>query len=168
MPENAFRISHVQPHETDAFLSLADEMDRFYGLDELDHVERTARTQQALFENPPKAYAIAAWQGERAVGLATYSFMWPAEDLTTSLYLKELYVAQYERQKGIGRALVGAVCTVAQSQQCTRVELSTERTNFTARQFYARLGLPENTMQTVRYRLGIDDIDRVSNCGQIT
>lgn len=107
MSENAIRISQVQPSEAVAFLELADDMDRFYGLNELDRAERTARINKALFDDPPKAHALAAWQGTEAVGLVTYSFMWPAEDLTTSLYLKELYVAQHTREKGIGSMLVG-------------------------------------------------------------
>ena len=72
-------------------MELADEMDRFYGAIGLDRDVRLQQMQDALFGERPKAYAQLAWEQQRLVGFASYSFLWRAEGMTTSLYLKELY-----------------------------------------------------------------------------
>jgi len=48
----------------------------------------------ALFADPPLARALLAWDGHVLAGLASYSFLWPADGLSAGLYLKELYVAR--------------------------------------------------------------------------
>lgn len=77
---------------------------RFYRVTEVDPLElRISQIKASLFSDPPSAYAVLAWEDGRLVGLAAYSFLWPAGGLTRSLYLKELYVAETARQKGVGR-----------------------------------------------------------------
>ncbi len=74
--------------------------------------------------------------------MAAYSFLWPTVGLTRSLYLKELYVAQACRGRGIGRLLMQALFGLAAKHGCSRVEWTTDRGNTSAQAFYHRLGLP--------------------------
>ena len=159
---NSIRVAPLQPCEVSSFLELADEMDAFYGQTNFDHTTRSEQLSEALFSEPPHAYALVAWDKGSAVGMSSYSFLWPAENMTTSLYLKELYVAASHRGRGIGRLLVSKTCGVAREQKCTRVELATELGNRDAQQFYARLGMPVNATENIRYRLGQEDIARIS------
>ncbi|MFC5814137.1 GNAT family N-acetyltransferase [Nonomuraea harbinensis] len=137
----------VEPAASDhieALVKLLEEMDRYYGATELDSVEvRTRQVHQALFTEPRIAFALLAWQGEQLVGVASYSFLWPAVGLTRSLYLKELYVAESAQRQGVGTALMDALFALAAEQECSRVEWTTDRENASAQQFYERLSQSE-------------------------
>ncbi|MGY4771138.1 hypothetical protein ACXC9Q_29880 [Kribbella sp. CWNU-51] len=78
--------------DLDQLLTLAEEMDRFYGATEIDPPElRRQQTHDALFGDLPAANSLLAFDGQKVVGFAAYSFLWPAVGLTRSLYLKELF-----------------------------------------------------------------------------
>ncbi|MGR6915445.1 GNAT family N-acetyltransferase [[Actinomadura] parvosata] len=131
----------VTPEQTEPLVELLEEMDRFYGATETDPIEvRRQEIQQALFTDPPAGYALLAWEGERAVGMASYSFLWPAEGLTRSLYLKELYVAEAAQHRGVGTALMNALFELAAKHGCSRVEWTTDTGNSGAQRFYEKLG----------------------------
>jgi len=123
--------------------TLLEEMDRFYGATGTEPAaERERQIRDALFASPPAAYALLAFDGDQLVGMAAYSFLWPAVRLTRSLYLKELYVAERSQRHGIGRALMAALVEVASKQGCSRVEWTTDHDNPGAVAFYAALGAP--------------------------
>jgi GNAT superfamily N-acetyltransferase len=79
---------------------------------------------------------------DELVGLASYSFLWPAAGVTRSLYLKELYVAQARRRQGIGKLLMENLFAVATKHRCSRVEWTTDQESKEAQRFYAELGVP--------------------------
>ncbi len=126
-----------------AMAVLLEEMDRFYGAAGTEPFsERLRQINEALFSSPPAAYALLAWDSTRLAGFAGYSFLWPAVGLTRSLYLKELYVANDYRRRGVGKLLMQAIFDVAGKHGCSRVEWTTDSDNSGAQAFYANLGLP--------------------------
>ncbi len=136
-------VRHAGPEDAAAMAVLLEEMDRFYGTAPTEPLAmRLRQIHEALFANAPAAYALLAWDGIRLAGLAAYSFLWPAVGLTRSLYLKELYVADDYRNRGVGRLLMQAIFDVAGKHECSRVEWTTDRDNSGALGFYAALGLP--------------------------
>ena len=74
------------------------------------------------------------------MGIASYSFLWPAAGVTRSLYLKELYVRQAARRRGVGKLLMDELTGVANLHHCSRIEWTTEPENADAQAFYATLG----------------------------
>lgn len=133
-------VAPATPDQVEALARLLEEMDRFYGATGTDPIEvRHRQIQQALFVDPPAAYALLAWDEEQAVGMASYSFLWPAEGLTRSLYLKELYVAESAQGRGAGTALMNALFELAAKHECSRVEWTTDTANSGAQRFYERL-----------------------------
>lgn len=139
------KVTTAETAHEDAIVDLAEEMDRFYGATDMPEREiRLRQIREALFSDHPAAYAILAWNNESPVGIATYSFLWPAVGLTKSLYLKELYVAESARRCGIGTLLMHNIFEVAAKHDCSRVEWSTESDNPDASEFYARIGAPIN------------------------
>jgi GNAT superfamily N-acetyltransferase len=137
-------VTPAEPSHASAILALAEEMDRFYGATELEPLElRQRQLAEAIFSEQPSAHALLAWDGDRLVGFAAYSFLWPAVGLTRSLFLKELYVVEAARRSGIGRRLMGELFHVATKEGCSRVEWQTETANQVARGFYAGLGAME-------------------------
>lgn len=88
-------VAPAEPVHVDVLAALFEELDKFYGETDVEPLDvRIRQINEALFGNPPLAYAQLAWDAGVLVGLATYSFLWPAVGLTRSLYLKELYVAE--------------------------------------------------------------------------
>ena len=138
----AVTLAAAVPDDTAAIVALLEEMDRFYGATDLEPPDvRTRQVQDALFTDPPTAYALLAWEGARLVGIASYSFLWPAVGLTRSLYLKELYVTRDRWRSGVGTALMRGLFDLAAEHGCSRVEWTTDADNDGARRFYQDLGL---------------------------
>ncbi len=134
------KLKHVNP-----LTVLLEEMDRHYGTTEFEPFDRrVAQITDALFGPIPAAFALLAWGEEQLVGLASYSFLWPAVGVTRSLYLKELYVAQAHRRKGIGKRLIDSLFEVAAKHGCSRVEWTTDQEGHGAQRFYQELGIPVN------------------------
>lgn len=132
----------AEPDDAVAIAELLEELGRFYGAGEVESLDlRKRQIEDAVFGNPPAACALTAWHDGKLVGLASYSFHWPAVGLTRSLFLKELYVAQEFRLDGIGKLLMRALLEVAQKNHCSRVEWTTDAHNANARKFYDAIGV---------------------------
>jgi len=71
---------------------------------------------------------------------------------TRSLYLKELYVPDAHRRRGVGTLLMRAIFETADTLGCSRVEWTTDAGNIAAQAFYAKLGLPAHPSK-VFYRV---------------
>ena len=136
-------VTAAEPRHIHAIITLAEEMDRFYGATDTDIEpvdQRAAQITDALFGFPAAAHVLLAWDDEQAIGLASYSFLWPAVGMTRSLYLKELYVSQSHRRRGVGSLLMKHLFRVAVEHQCSRVEWTTDEDNTDALHFYRALG----------------------------
>ena len=145
-------VTPITEPDVPAFVALMEEMDRFYGVSTFEPAEvRTAQVKAIVFGDPAAARVILARNAAEVVGFASYSFLWPAIGLTRSLFLKELYVAEAYRGRGVGRQLMQHLFDLATETGCSRVEWMTERTNTEAQAFYARLGHAPNT-EKVFYR----------------
>ena len=119
-------------------VELLAERERFYGISRADP-EPTA-IEDALFGPVPAGRALVALYDGEVVGLAAYSFLWPAAGVTRSLYLKELFVRAAARRHGVGRALMRELHAVAVEHRCSRVEWTADTDQPDAQRFYASLG----------------------------
>jgi GNAT superfamily N-acetyltransferase len=156
-------ITHAGPENAEALARLAEEMDRFYGISEFESLEvRVRQIYEALFCNSPSAYSLLAWDSGSLIGFASYSFLWPAVGLTRSLYLKELYVVEDARCKGIGKLLMQHLYDIAVKHDCSRVEWTTDTDNPGAQQFYSELGVPVKESKLF-YRIEGEDLKRQAN-----
>src|SRR4051812_35576957 len=107
-------LTNAAPEHAPAIVALCEEMDRFYGAYRSEPYEtRLRRVREGLFGEPPAARALLAWDGDRLVGMAAYTFLWPGKDLTRTLFLKELYVTREQRGTGVGSALMGTLFELA-------------------------------------------------------
>jgi GNAT superfamily N-acetyltransferase len=142
--------------------SLLAELDEYYGgTPEEPSDERLHLISEAVFGPPPSAHVLLAWEDDRLVGLASYSFLWPAAGVTRSIYLKELYVVKQSRHQGIGRLLMSELCSIALDNGCSRVEWTADTDNPTALRFYETLGMPPNSAKLM-YRLDSDAMARMA------
>jgi GNAT superfamily N-acetyltransferase len=145
-----------------AIAELAAEMDRYHGAAQLDPPEvRQGQIDAALFGEPKTAQALLAWDDGKLVGFATYTFLWPAVGLASSLYLKELYVAAVARRTGVGEVLMRGLFEIAVSRECVHVEWTADTDNMGARAFYEDLGLLP-TASKLFYRIAGADLAKAA------
>jgi len=136
-------VSAAQPDDVAAVASLLEDLNRFYGVPESGPPDRRRdQVAEALFGEPPSAYALLARDGDRLAGLAAYSFLWPSVGPTRLLYMKELYVPEAYRRQGVGKLLMRAIFETAARLGCVRVEWTTDPGNAAALAFYEELGVP--------------------------
>jgi GNAT superfamily N-acetyltransferase len=134
-------VRSAEPGDVTAMAELFREMDEFYGETTTEPADaKIDQINSVLFADPPLAYAILAWDGPNLVGMAGYSFLWPATLTSKSLFLKELYVSKRYRRRGLGRILMERLFRVATDSHCSRVEWTTDDENTDAQRFYGQLG----------------------------
>lgn len=144
------RIEQASEQDIPAIAELLGETEQYYGGDNTpgDHAE----IRDALFGPNPAATCLLAWDGDQVVGMASYSYLWPAAGSTRSLYLKELYVRETARSQGAGRALMAELQQIAEAAGCSRMEWTGDSDNPVALKFYEQMGVPRNDGK-VFYRL---------------
>jgi GNAT superfamily N-acetyltransferase len=159
------KIAPATEEDAAAIVALLEELDRYYGVITFTPAEQRRKTiVSLLFGDLPAARVLLATDGSDVVGLAAYSFLWPAAGITQSLYLKELYVSHQHRRRGIGRALLRRICEVAIESGCSRVDWTADRDNDLAENFYRTLGVPVDTTKLF-YRLDVEGIERLVASG---
>ncbi|MER6076989.1 cyclophane-containing RiPP N-acetyltransferase HaaN [Streptomyces sp. NPDC001833] len=150
-------IRPAEKRDVPAMAELIEEIERYYGTTDADiqplH-ERRVQVEEALFGSPPLASALLVEDDSGdIVGLAAYSFLWPAAGSTHSLFLKELYVRDTLRRQGIGARLMDELRALAAGRPgCSRVEWMADRDNPGAPAFYEALGFTESDGKIV-YRV---------------
>lgn len=155
-------IRPAEQCDVEALAVLMEDLDCFYGATGVEPPgQRVRKMAESLFEAPAAAYVLLAWEGGQLVGMAAYSFLWPAAGVTRSLYLKELYVTEKFRRKGIGALLMRRLCQVAVEHECSRLEWTADQGNTVAEVFYEQLGIPKN-QEKIFYRLEGDGLRRVA------
>jgi GNAT superfamily N-acetyltransferase len=131
-------IEAATPADIPVISALLGEIEAYYG--GANTPADQGQIRAALFVDPPAATLLLARSGEDVVGLASVSRLWPAAGAEASLYLKELYVRQHARRRGVAAALMTAVRETATRSGCTRVEWTADRDNPPALALYEALG----------------------------
>ena len=135
------RLAEAVPGDEHAIADLYATIDEFYGTTRReDPRNRAERARAALFDDPPAGRALLAWDDATLAGFAGYQLIWPSIAMTTSLYLKELFVRAGYRGAGLGRLLMAGLRDVAVARGCTRIEWTTDTGNLSAQRFYESLG----------------------------
>lgn len=72
-------VTPAEPQHLGALAVLLENLDRYYGTTEFEPLDqRMAQIRDALFGEAPAAYALLVWHEADLVGMACYSFLWPA------------------------------------------------------------------------------------------
>jgi GNAT superfamily N-acetyltransferase len=73
-------------------------------------------------------------------GWLMIKFEWPAAGAEASLYLKELFIRETARRRGLATAFMAKLREVATEAGCSRVEWTADRDNPPALALYEALG----------------------------
>lgn len=93
---------------------------------------------------------------QRALGFATAFSLFPAKDLEVVWFLKELFVTEATRGRGVGEALLRHLATEVLARGGDRFDFTTDVDNAGAQKFYARVGVQQYAK--VYFRAEGDDL----------
>ncbi|MGK5548658.1 N-acetyltransferase family protein [Streptomyces sp. URMC 127] len=136
---DTMRIEQAVEQDADVIAQLIGEIEAYYG--GKNPAINADEVRARLFGTRPVATVLLARDGGgQVLGMASYSFLWPAAGADASLYLKELFVREGARRRGVATALMDQIRHEATNSACTRVEWTADRDNGAAQAFYAALG----------------------------
>ncbi len=102
-------------------------------------LEITQLTWSRFFDENEPMHAIVAVSHSRLLGLSHFLFHRSTIQSGPVCYLQDLFTAEATRGKGVGRALINAVCEQAKIGGSQRVYWHTHETNTTAMQLYDKV-----------------------------
>ena len=80
-----------------------------------------------LFGEAPTVFCRIAWDGSTLAGFVTDALVVPGYGLGRELFMKELYVSETARGRGVGKALMIELAHVAEQEGCRRMRWTTGR-----------------------------------------
>ncbi|MDP6706406.1 MAG: GNAT family N-acetyltransferase [Alphaproteobacteria bacterium] len=153
MAEFQVRLAAASDHE--GLIAILRRMEQHYDA-AFSCDEDTARRRigAAMFGPRPAALAFIAVEAGETVGIAVCNYLFPTADFRLGIYLKDVFVDAAARNRGIGRALIGAVIGHAAAGGFARVDWTTETDNQAAAHLYRALGAKEVGKHYFRVREG--------------
>jgi GNAT superfamily N-acetyltransferase len=137
-PASPVTIRPVRESDFAAWLPLWAGYNQFYGRSGptalADNI--TAMTWSRFFDGYEPVHALVAESGGDLVGLTHYLFHRSTTRIAPVCYLQDLFTAESVRGRGVGKALIEAVCGKAKAAGCDRVYWQTHETNATAMRLY--------------------------------
>jgi GNAT superfamily N-acetyltransferase len=74
--------------------------------------------------------------------MTSFGQLYPAPNLGGQIQVKDIYVRDGFRDRGIGAAIIRRLAALALERRCSRVDWTAETSNPRAIEFYDRLGVP--------------------------
>ncbi|MCB1493179.1 MAG: GNAT family N-acetyltransferase [Rhodobiaceae bacterium] len=136
----ALTVRFADAGDTEAIAGFLAEMDRFYGAATQAPEKAQARVADWLADDAGSSRFVLAHDGDAAVGVASVAVLLPGPELSGSLFVKDLFVAEAGRSKGVGEAIMRWLADYCVARDIGRLDLTTETWNGGARRFYTRLG----------------------------
>lgn len=146
MNEVAIRL--LQPADHAALAALMVEMQGHYAVP----CPRLAEIRAGLADLPVGVEILVAVEGKALLGFASACNLYPGPGLKTGFFLKEIYVAEAARGKGLGRALMTALARLAVERGHRRLDWTADADDPALLRFYESLGAVAQTKK-VFYRL---------------
>ena len=130
-------VRGTTPADIPVLLSFIRKMAAFEKL-EVTATEESLR--QSLFGDNPAARALLITVAGTPVGYATYFFTFASMTGRRGLWLDDIFIDEAFRAKGIGRAFMDFMKTLAEKNNCARFEWMVVDWNEPAITFYKSLG----------------------------
>ena len=96
--------------------------------------------EQGFRHSPPDFHCLIAEEDSTLVGFLVYYFVPFTYRAKPNLIIKELYIADRHRSRGVGRQLMKAVAIQAQEAGCGMIKWWVAKWNERGMDFYKRLG----------------------------
>jgi ribosomal protein S18 acetylase RimI-like enzyme len=142
---DAIRIVDAQEADVPAILDLLYQL--LDVVEDTDGMDRAKVSENAgLLMSDPDSHILVAKSGDAVVGLINFTMRRTALHEGPSGLIDELVVAREHRGRGIGKMLVSAAAERCRELGCCEVEVSTEKSNTRAREFYRECGFDQDAV----------------------
>lgn len=121
-------------------LPLMRELARFEKYETSFAITEEVLREQGFRRSPPDFHCLVAEENNQLVGLAVYYFVPFTYQAKPNVIVKELYVVDGYRSKGVGKLLMKAVAKEAEKADCGLIKWYVAKWNHRGIQFYERLG----------------------------
>ncbi len=138
---SSITIRPIKQNDFDAWQPLWNSYNAFYGREGETALanEITTVTWQRFFDPAEPVFALVAESEGKLVGLAHYLFHRSTTRIELTCYLQDLFTAESERHRGVGRRLIEGVYQAAQQAGIKRVYWQTHASNAAGRLLYDKL-----------------------------
>jgi GNAT superfamily N-acetyltransferase len=99
----------------------------------------TQMTWSRFFDAYEPMHAMVAESSGKLLGLVHFIFHRSTNQIAPVCYLQDLFTVEEARGRGVGRALINAVCRYAAEAGSPRVYWQTQETNDVARRLYDKV-----------------------------
>jgi len=134
------RIRRALAADVPNLLPLMRELARFEKYDGAFAVTEEVLREQGFRRSPPDFHCLVAEENGELVGLLVYYFVPFTYRAKPNVIVKELYVSDGHRSKGIGKLLMKAIAKEAEKTGCGLIKWYVAKWNHRSIQFYERLG----------------------------
>ena len=134
------RIRRAVEADVPNLLPLMRELARFEKYETSFAITEEVLREQGFRRSPPDFHCLVAEENNQLVGLAVYYFVPFTYRAKPNVIVKELYVVDGYRSKGVGKLLMKAVAKAAEKADCGLIKWYVAKWNHRGIQFYERLG----------------------------
>jgi GNAT superfamily N-acetyltransferase len=152
--ENNFSVRKAGKSDSAGFLKLLVELANYEHLEPPTSAARK-RILHDIFSKRILKLIVAADRNYGIIGYALYFFTYSSFLARPTLYLEDIFVAEDQRKRGIGKALFATCVNEAHRIGCGRMEWAVLTWNENAIRFYEKLGA-KRLDQWYYYRLNSD------------
>ena len=159
MPNDALvtRIAGAADLEVVAALLLA--TNRYYWGPREGAEAATRQAAEDLLGGGADCKMLIGWLEDTPATYATFAILHPAPSEHGTLFMKDLFVVEGARDKGLGEVMMRRVAALAAARGCVRFDWTAETDNPRALAFYDRLSAQRVT-DKVYFRLAGEDLTR--------
>jgi GNAT superfamily N-acetyltransferase len=138
---NEILIRPIEHADFPQWKVLWDGYNAFYGRKDATALpeEITRMTWSRFFDAYEPVHALVAEQAGQLLGLVHFIYHRSTISIAPTCYLQDLYTFESARGKGVGRALIEQVYTLAKEAGSSRVYWLTHETNETAMKLYDKV-----------------------------
>ena len=159
MPNDALvtRIAGLADLEVVAALLLTTK--RYYWGEHADNQATTRRAAEDLLGGGADCKMLIGWWDGAPAAYATFAILHPAQSEHGTLFMKDLFVLDGARDKGLGEVMMRRLAALAVARGCRRFDWTAETDNPRALAFYDRLSAQRVT-DKVYFRFTGEDLAR--------
>ncbi|AFY57915.1 acetyltransferase [Rivularia sp. PCC 7116] len=137
--DNDLILRLAQPEDCDVLFELIKGLAEYEKLSDAV-TGSAAKLKEHLFGSKKYAEAILAEVNGHGVGFALFFHNYSTFLTQPGIYLEDLFILPEYRQKGIGKALLRKIASIAVERNCGRLEWSVLDWNEPAKVFYRHMG----------------------------
>jgi GNAT superfamily N-acetyltransferase len=137
--DEKIKIREADKSDADGIINLILELAEFEKLIPPDKPGQQRLISDAYSENPPFKILVAENSGHELIGYAFYFFTYSTFRARRSLYLEDIFISEKFRNKGIGKMFFERLITIAEENNCGRMEWMVLDWNINAIKFYEKI-----------------------------